>query len=350
MNYLKEQWSSSPLPLWGSAEKLTFLGLQSQDLVFCFSMKSLLLIVLGFLLAFSSPLMAQEAEVVVNWEVFKTGTPAEVAAEIEKLPKETGLETKAKDDMTPLHLAASNNINSQVISILIKAGAELEARNKDGWTPLHLAGALSTSPEVISALIKAGARFKSRTEAGETPLHTAARTNTSHEVVSVLIEEINQRLRLAATGEDGLTPAAALDAKVYIALVDGKSQTAIGLAARYNTNPEVISVLIRAGASPNTSGDTTPLHHAARYNTNPEVISVLIKAGAKLEKTITFSDYFWGESDWRSWTPLYFAVHYNTNPEVISVLIKAGADVKAKDINGIRTVVFYAKYHIIFTC
>ena len=37
----------------GSAEKLTFLGLLSQDLVFCLSMKSFTFVVLGFLSAFS---------------------------------------------------------------------------------------------------------------------------------------------------------------------------------------------------------------------------------------------------------------------------------------------------------
>ena len=109
----------------------------------------------------------------VDWEVFKTGAPAEVAAEIEKLPKRlrylpTGLETLGtavygeafKCSSTPLTHAASNNANAEVVSVLIKAGADLEARDEDGWTPLMLAARYNTNPEVVSALIKAGANVK----------------------------------------------------------------------------------------------------------------------------------------------------------------------------------------------
>ena len=45
MDYLQNQWGSSPLPLWGSADKLTFLGLLSQNLVFCASMRQPFLLV-----------------------------------------------------------------------------------------------------------------------------------------------------------------------------------------------------------------------------------------------------------------------------------------------------------------
>jgi hypothetical protein len=44
-------------------------------------MKSLMFVVLGLLSAFYSSLIA---EVVVDWELFRTGTPAEVETEIDK--------------------------------------------------------------------------------------------------------------------------------------------------------------------------------------------------------------------------------------------------------------------------
>jgi hypothetical protein len=50
----------------GSAEKISFLGLYIKDLALCFSMKSLTFTLICFLSAFSSPLMAQKAEVAVG--------------------------------------------------------------------------------------------------------------------------------------------------------------------------------------------------------------------------------------------------------------------------------------------
>jgi hypothetical protein len=55
-------FKTEPLtPRGGAAEKISFLGLYIKDLVLCFLMKSLMFVALGLLLAFSSPLMAQEA-------------------------------------------------------------------------------------------------------------------------------------------------------------------------------------------------------------------------------------------------------------------------------------------------
>ena len=137
----------------------------------------------------------------VDWEVFKTGAPAEVAAEIEKLPKRlrylpTGLETLGtavygeafKCSSTPLTHAASNNANAEVVSVLIKAGADLEARDEKGGTPLMRAAGSNSNPEVVLVLLKAGAELEARDEDGWTPLMLAARYNTNPEVVSALIK------------------------------------------------------------------------------------------------------------------------------------------------------------------
>ncbi len=60
MDYLQNQWGSSPLPLWGSADKLTFLGLLSQNLVFCASMRQPFLLVPLLLLLGCSRDLADE--------------------------------------------------------------------------------------------------------------------------------------------------------------------------------------------------------------------------------------------------------------------------------------------------
>jgi len=102
--------------------------------------------------------------------------------------------------------------------------------------------------------------------------------------------------------------------------------TALIYAAAYNPNPEVITVLLKAGAdikARNKDGETA-LMLAAQYNQNPEVITTLLRAGADLEAR----DSSFG------WTPLMLAASSNPNPEVITTLLKAGADARVKDSAG----------------
>lgn len=70
--------------------------------------------------------------------------------------------------MTPLHRAAANNGNPEVIRTLVQLGADVNARDKDGWTPLHVAAGLSEKPEVVLVLLKLGADPKARTSGGST--------------------------------------------------------------------------------------------------------------------------------------------------------------------------------------
>ena len=62
--------------------------------------------------------------------------------------------------------------------------------------------------------------------------------------------------------------------------------------------------------------EKTPLMYAAKSNSNPEVLRVLIEGGADVNAATK-----------NGWTPLIYAVQYNSNPDVIRVLIEGGADV-----------------------
>jgi ankyrin repeat protein len=70
---------------------------------------------------------------------------------------------------------------------------------------------------------------------------------------------------------------------------------------------------------------------AARFNTNPKVITTLLKAGAKID-----------DRDQGGMTPLMWAAKCTTTPAVITVLLKAGADVKVQSNEG-KTALDYAR-------
>jgi len=98
--------------------------------------------------------------------------------------------------------------------------------------------------------------------------------------------------------------------------------------------PEQVQKEIDAGADVNAQENTlgfTPLMWAAGLNPNPEVISVLLKAGAHINARVAGGR-----------TPLMWAVARNRNPDVIAALLDAGADAKAKDSQG-RTALDYAR-------
>ena len=67
-------------------------------------------------------------------------------------------------------LAAGNNTNPEVITTLLRAGANLKALNKDGWTSLMAAVRNNGHLEVTIALLKAGADINTQDRFGETPV------------------------------------------------------------------------------------------------------------------------------------------------------------------------------------
>lgn len=72
---------------------------------------------------------------------------------------------------TPLHDAASRNCTN-VIAMLLEAGAKLESRDQAGETALHVA-AQEGCTDAVAMLVKAGAAINARDKSGYTPLKRA---------------------------------------------------------------------------------------------------------------------------------------------------------------------------------
>ena len=71
-----------------------------------------------------------------------------------------------KDGKTALMHAALNNQNPEVITTLLKAGADINAQDGGGATPLIWAAGHNKNPEVISELLKAGAAIDAEASDG----------------------------------------------------------------------------------------------------------------------------------------------------------------------------------------
>ncbi len=80
-----------------------------------------------------------------------------------RLTADAQLVTRHKRGSTPVLYAARTNENSEVIRVLLDAGADVNARTEGGQTPLMYAARGTWNPEVILVLLKAGRNSKPAT-------------------------------------------------------------------------------------------------------------------------------------------------------------------------------------------
>ena len=132
--------------------------------------------------------------------------------------------SEQRTNVTPLHLAAANNVPA-VALLLLEYGAIIDARDDTDATPLHFAAWVNSDPAVASQLLDRGANPNARENRDYTPLH------------------------FAATG---------------------------------NLNPAMVALLLDNGADPNSKAQRgyTPLHFAAWVNPEPAVTALLLDRGA----------------------------------------------------------------------
>ena len=227
------------------------------------------------------------------------------------------------------------------MAALVEAGARVDAAAAGGRTPLHDAAAQNADPAVVAALVRTGADVNAMLAGGRTPLHEAAAGNRNSAVAAALLEagaQVNARGNVDEVWEDRFRETAALSIAFAsnpwgwaadIPATAG-SRTPLHEAVEERNNPEVIELLIAAGADVRAAGDLerlhepagTPLHWAASMNPDATVLELLVRAGADVNTP--------GGS---GRTPLHMAAL--RNPVVFPILLELGADPETLDRDGV---------------
>ena len=201
----------------------------------------------------------------------------------------------------------------------LAADADPGTPNPDGVTPLHLAAHQNDNPDIVTILVEAGADPNARGPSGLTPLHMSWSRPRSTRAVAV----VRELLRL---GADPL----AVDDRGWVADPTHCDHWNTGAFSRFAVRADFASCLAEGAdvfaRDENfpywNDGGYTVLHHATA-NEDPSIIALLVEAGADLE----------ARNDRRGFTPLHLAIG-NGNLAAVTALLDAGANIEA-DAGGI---------------
>lgn len=208
----------------------------------------------------------------------------------------------------------------------------------------------------MKLLVEAGGRVNALDILGDTPLMSAVSARTSQ-----VLGKDNTKV-IKSLAEEVIKSGNSIDFK------NRNGDTALNLAAVFNVNPEVINILLSAGAdieSKNSLG-YTPLI-SSLYNPNPEVMKRILKAGANMSVydasgvplvtlcILAITEYVQMHSttahlkalieagadvdarakDDKGQTALMAAVTFTLQPEIIEILADSTKDINMKSFVGV---------------
>jgi len=191
----------------------------------------------------------------------------------------------------PLHMAAENG-HEQAVTRLLAAGADASVTGKDGETPLYLAAA-GGHERVVSALLGSPAISPVRTSSGEHPLLASARSGNLN-VSQLIANRFPELVTTAGPGGQYALHMAAAGNHVdvlrflvdhgglgrHVNLSDSRGLHALHAAASEGATP-CVELLLRRGAYPNVRDNEnhSPLHLACA-NRRFDAARALLRAGA----------------------------------------------------------------------
>jgi uncharacterized protein len=273
-------------------------------------------------------LFAADAQPAPLAEAIKLGQRAAAIDMIAK--KSVEVNAAEADGSTAILWAASGN-DTDLVSRLLRAGANPKVRNQLGTTPLAEA-AFHANTEMIKALLDAGADANAPGADGQTALMIVARTSNVEAAKLLLAKGANANAKEAQREQTALMWAAASSQGAMVRhLLAGSAQPDAATATDLMT--PLVSKEPRA--QPRTPGGMTAMLFATREGCM-ECVKALLESGAKIDLpdpegvtpliTALFNAHFdvakylvekganvnrW---DWWGRSPLYLAVDYNTLP------------------------------------
>lgn len=207
----------------------------------------------------------------------------------QKVKSKTDVNQRDKYGVSVLMYAVSVSAYPDVVDVLLRVGAPLDARDEDGRTPLMYAAAFSSNYQVVQRLLQYGAQINARDKKDWSPLMFAASYNPNSEVVKILIAygaEVNARVKNPQTQRKKASLAnkfvmvvkigvkAALDFLSSLVHVRSKDDF---LAAFNNCIDAMADEIL------NQEEDMTALLIAARDSSSPDVLQALLDGGADVK-------------------------------------------------------------------
>ena len=150
---------------------------------------------------------------------------------------------------------------TEVVQVLIDAGADVDTQNNEGRSPLHVS-CKSGELDIVKMLVRAGAGVRATDNQGCTCLMLAAwqgHTDIVRYLVGLPEVDVNY---------------------LSIAIAAASNHTALHLAA-FKKHTDVVQVLVDAGADVNTQNNDgrSPLHVACTSGAR-DIVKMLVRAGA----------------------------------------------------------------------
>ncbi|QPC70356.1 hypothetical protein HYE68_001108 [Fusarium pseudograminearum] len=255
----------------------------------------------------------------------------------------------------------------QVVSLLIKLGADVNASNNIGWTPLHFA-AETGYEDVVKILLKAGANATAESHDGKRP-RTISWEN-DHRPVTIILDgsvpiSLDAQLHSKALSLSALFYAArngqlnkicqVLDEGIDVNSVDADGRSSLSMAAEHGLS-EIVHCLTGRNADVNLKDNYggSPLWWASRYG-NAMIVDHLLNQGAHVDSPdvdgqspLSASSQYGhiksirlllehganpNSSTGYGKTPLLFAVG-NEQLDAVKLLLKSGADINYKSPEG----------------
>ena len=270
--------------------------------------------------------------------ILKTGTPARIRALVSA--KQVSLNAGDHDSRIPFVECVTTIADPAVITTLVDLGADIHVTDIWGYTPLLRAAMCNPNGAVIAELIRLGADVNEhKNDSGETPLMQAVVYNEGREAVvaellkahaDITAKDAKGRTVLDFTAEN-ISGQGMAAIRQWLQKAGATSGSSFWQIVERGTLSEVEAAIAK-GADVNARDENTwtVLMWAVMHHREPDVITVLLKAGSRVNDTER-----WGST----------AIMFNdSQEELIPLLLTAGAQINARDSNG-RTALFRACYN-----